>query len=521
MNNLKPSICISFPVLLYSLAIAVVFLLIRGYEFNSGDQAEHLPLVYKALDSALYAKDYFVTASESTFTVRYAYVQVVTFFSYLIGVPSTVFICMILCLTLSAWAFWCIGYFLSGNCLAGYLSPVFVLFVFYNYFTLGTDLIQGNVLVSGSFGLAFATVSIAFFIMKGFRLAFFFLGIAGLFHVMFSFNLFLLLFTAYVLFYRTRYEWIILGSLYISICGLVLIPILLKQTTDTFVYDKHLYYQIQYIFRNYHHFMPSLFPLSHYIKFSGLSFVGMLLLLFLPVHQKKVIYFFYIAVILGFAVYALCLEGLDLMFVGKTQWPKGTTIWVSMFSSVIFAIALAEIWKGLVHIYLSPRFVAVISFVVAFFGLLVLTNQMPLPAEYAIRYKAGNYPKDDLYMMHHWIEQNTPKDAVFLLPATNDRFGCESKRSAISGYRAIVHEPFFMMPWFDTFCLVYHVTLDDGLKHNVYDIVDERYHTYNVKMFSERNLDIDYRLVDMSACQYLEALGAPLHIEGNWGLYKY
>ncbi|MBE2246470.1 MAG: hypothetical protein IAE67_04380 [Candidatus Competibacteraceae bacterium] len=521
MSNAKPFLCFSLPVLLYAMAVAVMFLCVRGYDFNAGDQAEHLPLVYKAMDSSLYTHDYFVTASEQTFTVRYMYVHVVTFFSRLMGVPAAVFLLTLICLMMSAWAFWAIAYMLSGNCIAGYLAPWMVMFVFYNYFSLGTDLIQGNMLVSGSFGLALSAVSIALFLMKKFRIAFFILGIAGLFHVMFSFNLFLLLFVGYLFFYRSKHEWILLLCIYLVVSVSVLLPVVLRQTSEAYIYDKDLYYQIQFVFRNYHHFMPSLFKTSHYIKFFGLTFTGVILLLFLPVRDKKFVFYFYAMVIFGFAVYALCLEVLGWMFAGKTQWPKGTTIWASMFSAILFSIAKAEVLTRWIRFGNNRIIIALSSIIVFVFGIAVITQHIVLPNHYAARYKVGNYPKDTLYNMHSWIRENTPVDAVFLVPATNDRFGCEAKRSAITGYRAIVHEPFFIMPWFETFCLVYHVTLNDGLQQNVYDILDYRYHTFNVKSQSEHELHIDFRLVDMSKCKYLDELGNPLHVEGSWGLYAY
>ena len=67
----------SLPVLWYALLVAALFLLVRGYQFNTDDQAEHLPQVYKALDAELYPNDYFVNQSTSIFTVRFYYEKLV------------------------------------------------------------------------------------------------------------------------------------------------------------------------------------------------------------------------------------------------------------------------------------------------------------------------------------------------------------------------------------------------------------------------------------------------------------
>lgn len=512
-------------VIIFSIAMALLFLLIKGYEFNSGDQAEHLPLVYKKLNPELYPYDYFVVANQNQYTVRFFYVETVYFFTKILGIETAVFLLTVLCISISAWAFWIIGYSLSKNCMAAYFSPPMVLLVFYNYFSLGTNLIQENLLVSGSFGLAFTALSIAWFIMKKFRMAFFWLGIAGLFHIMFAFNMFLILFSAYILFYRNLRpisEIIILSGLFFALSSTMLIPMVIKQLSDSTTYNHELYYQIQYIFRNYHHFMPSLFKTTHYIKFIAISLIGLLMIIFLQIRQKKFLGYFYFIVWFGFLLYWIALEHLHFMTIGKTQWPKGTTLWLSMFTAIFFAITIAEILNKMLNFYIKPHFIFIGSILFILSTTFIITQSSLIPLKIIQgKYKIGNYHPDDLEKMHQWIEKKTAKNAVFLVPATNDRFQCETKRSIVSGYRAIIHEPWFMIPWFENFCTIYHVTLEDGLHQNVYDILDERYHTYNLKKHANASYKIDYRLVNTQACKYLEDLGEPIHTEGNWGLYRY
>ncbi|MCX7744280.1 MAG: hypothetical protein N2167_06910 [Flavobacteriales bacterium] len=525
MQNPEPSRFKQPEVFIYSIAIALLFLLMKGYEFNSGDQAEHLPLVYKKLQPELYPHDYFVKANQGNYTVRFFYVETVYFFSKILGVDVAVFLLTILCISLSAWAFWIIGYTLSGNCMAGYLSPPLVLLVFYNYFSLGTNFIQENLLVSGSFGLAFTALSIAWFVMQKFRGAFLWLGIAGLFHVMFAFNMFLILFSAYVFLYRKlrpSSEIIILSGIFITLSSAMLIPMIFKQLYDSYTYNHNLYYKIQYIFRNYHHFMPSLFKTTHYIKFIAISICGIVLIELVRTHEKAFLRYFYFIVWLGFIGYWIGLEHLQWMAIGKTQWPKGTTLWISMFSAILFAIVISEILNGKLLTHITRGMIIIISLLIIIPSLIIITHSACIPV-HALqgKYKFMKYRMDDLGKMHRWIEKNTATDALFLVPATNDRFQCEAKRSIVSGYRAIIHEPWFMMPWFKNFCTIYHVTLEDGLTQNVYNILDERYNTFNLKNNPNANYPINYRLVNTSTCKYLKELGQPVHVEGNWGLYYY
>ena len=522
MSNSSISSALSFRVILYSVAIALLFLLIYGYQFNTGDQAEHLPLVYKQIQPELYTQDYFVEPASKVFTVRFFYVQLIVFLSQLFEISSVVFGLTIFCISLSVWSFWLLAWTLSERLITAYISPLFILFIFYNYFSLGTNYIQESILLSGSFGLALTALSISLFFTHHFRWSFFVLGIAGLFHVMFAFNVFLLLFSGFIFFYRDRYSWKqipLLFIIYFGVSSMMLIPMIQRQLFDTMVYDHSLYYKIQYIFRNYHHFYPSLFKLNHYFKFFGLTGLGLILLLYLPVKQKSMVVYFYVMVLFGLLVYWLGLEKLGVMSFGKTQWPKGTTIWLSMFSSVFIAYLFDRILFHRIHQFFTSRFF--IFFLLFFSGssLLILTQSANIPIDSIQgKYMVGNYRKSDLQMMHEWIEKNTPLDALFLIPATNDAFQCEAKRSTVSGYRAIVHEPWFMLPWFSVFCKTYHVSLEDGLSRNVYDKLDDRYNSIPpaIHLFPE----IDFQLINKNDCKYLDIYVNPVFQSGEWVLFS-
>ena len=46
--------------ILIAVGFALAFIAVYGYQFNNGDQEEHLPYVYKLLDSSLYPNDYLI-----------------------------------------------------------------------------------------------------------------------------------------------------------------------------------------------------------------------------------------------------------------------------------------------------------------------------------------------------------------------------------------------------------------------------------------------------------------------------
>ena len=84
------------------LIYALLFLVLRGYIFNTADQGEHLPLVYKALQPSLYANDFYVSQAWNVFTIRFYYVQFLAFFGQWFSVEQLSWYFNVLCLTSSA-----------------------------------------------------------------------------------------------------------------------------------------------------------------------------------------------------------------------------------------------------------------------------------------------------------------------------------------------------------------------------------------------------------------------------------
>jgi hypothetical protein len=120
--------------------------------------------------------------------------------------------------------------------------------------------------------------------------------------------------------------------------------------------------------------------------------------------------------------------------------------------------------------------------------------------------------------MHFWIEQNTPKDVSVLVSPDNNAFSCQAKRSMPIHFQAIIHEPFFMLPWYEDFQNIYGVSIDN------LDGIDAR--AYAVKLYQTRNYhgsvkEIDYRLDNLETCQFSDQLGPILHQEGNWVLTEF
>ena len=490
--------------------VAVIFLLMKGYYFNTDDQAEHLPQVYQLLDPELYSKDYFVNYSNSVVTVRYCFERVMLFANNTIGLEWFAFIATFLCIALLAWSIMGIAEEMFPKSASKYLAPILLLVVFYG-FTVGGNHIIYPSLISSTIAKAFGCYGMWQFFRGRWMLAGFAIGLGGLFQPLVAIQLTALLTGAEFL--RQPRSWARLVSFTLpaaTLIGILIVPVLLRQS-DQKPLETAQYFEILYRFRNYHHYLPSLFPITHYIKAAGLMLAGIAgLLAFRPKHWK------FVSVLVGLIVFGLIVYSAFLELnvwpsFGKIQWFK-TTIWLGLFGSIIVAEGLTRV-PTLRKYFRVLRPTSMLSGVLVLLGLTVLTNSAWIPRAEG-KYMVGNRELTDLERMHHWIKENTENDALILIPPNDNSFTCQAKRSVPIHYTAIVHEPKFMLDWYAWYRDIYGVSLDN-LELNAKDDAVANYATRNYK---GREYGIDLRLDDLSTCQFKDDLGPVLHQEGDWVL---
>ncbi len=500
----------------FSFLLAVAFIAYYGYQFNTNDQAEHLPQVYQLLDDQLYPHDYFVNASNSVFTVRFYYEYLALFLEKTIGLELGAFVSMLASISLLSYSLMQIAYNWFKNQWSVFLAPVFALFVFHG-FTVGGNHIMYPGLISGTIAIAFAAPAIYLVIIQQYVFGGILLGFATLFQPLVGFQLFLVFGGIQLLIRRDWKSVLQFGIPYLVVAAFILIPIFSRQFGETMHYDKELYYEILYRFRNHHHYVPSLFPLTHYIKFFGLLGLG-LLSYYLTKPQDKKFYLGFVSLgLLGMLFYWLGLEHLGLLELGKVQWFK-TTVWMGAFSSIMIAGLLGQLITGFVSIFKFRKRITLVSLPLCLLLLFAITNSKCLPESFQGKYMIGNRNYSDLEKMHFWIAENTPKDISVLVSPDNNAFGCQAKRSMPIHYQAIIHEPFFMLPWYENFKTIYGVSMEN------LDGIDARAHA--VKLYQRRNYRgehkrIDYRLDNLETCQFSDELGPIFHQEGNWILTEF
>ncbi|MBP9151552.1 MAG: hypothetical protein KBF73_04645 [Flavobacteriales bacterium] len=506
----------SLPLIGYAFFVAVLFLFVKGYQFNTDDQAEHLPQIYQQLDLQLYPNDYFVNQSNAIFTVRHYYEKLVLLVAETIGLEWGLFVLTFFCIALMAFSFARIAEELFQDRWTVLLAPILAMFVFYN-FTVGGNHIMYGSFISSTIAKGISAFALLQFIRSKHLFASIVLGIATLFQPLVGLQLFLLLGAILLLFRRNLRETIVFGLGFIAVASFILVPTFARQFAESAAYDKDLYYEILYRFRNHHHYLPSLFPVTHYVKFLFLTLIGVEVYAFTKPSDKGFFVPFVTLGLLGMLVYAVGLEFLHIQALGKLQWFK-VTVWIGALSSIMLAGLIGPILSGFFPLTKTRQYLFPFSFFLFLLFTFSITNSKFLPATYQHKYLIGNRNYTDLEKMHFWIEENTEKDVSVLVSPDDNAFPCQAKRSIPIHFQAIIHEPFFMLPWYDDFKEIYGVSVENQIG------IDAR--AQAVSLFQTRNYrgstkHIDYRLDNLERCQFKSELGSIKHQEGKWILTEF
>jgi len=516
--------------LFYSFFLSLLFLFYKGYTFNSWDQAECLPQVYQLLDPSLYSTDFFMQEYHKAFTVRFYFVYFIYALSYISSVPVVCFALTVLSLFLSIYFLIKITRHFSDNWLAALLSPLFAFFLFFN-FTVGGNQIQSNSMIPGTLSAVFALAGIHLFLEKKINRSFIVLGIGTLFQPLVTLQVFLVLLCLVIFDLKNNgFKKSVLAVVsYLIPASFMLAPIVYRQFFQHEEYDETLYYEVLYRFRNHLHYLPSLFPVKDYLKFFALVIAGVAAVRFTEIRNGKFIYFFSGIILFGMLLYWLLLEVAGISSIGKLQWFK-STVWVNAMACIGLAVFIGEFFtaetqrrKGLVTDFLlaSLRLCGkpLVLILASVFLLFVLLNSKMLPLEkLQSRYQIGNYKKSDLTLLHEWMEQNLPKDAVILCSTENTSLICEAKRSQVVQYQAIIHEPFYMLRWYERFKDIYGVSIENADRK---DIRKQAAELYLLRNYKNAKYPIDYRIDDTATCKYVSELGRVVHQSGNYILTEY
>jgi hypothetical protein len=503
---------------LYAFFIAIVYTLVNGYYFNTSDQAEHLPEVYQILDPSLYRNDFFMQHYHQVFSVRFYWVWFVALLGKLMPVSLVCFVLQLLSLTAIAKAWMNISARLSSNRLSPYVSALFG-FIFFNRLTAGGNSLADAMFISSSLAEAFASWALYYWLkspaeQSSYRIPALLLGLATLFQALIGLQLFLIILAILFVDVAFRGSRVLNLTLfifyYLLIASALFVPLFMSEARQP-PGDNQLFFHALYYWRCPWHYVPSLFPPLD-LLLCGLLTIASMLVLLLYKKDRRVLLFF-LLVTAGCVFYWLMLEKLGQMWVGKIQWFK-TTMWVATFASVLLpGFVIEKLWPG--NDFRIGRIRVTLLGVLSLFGLFFITNSALFTDR--PRYRVGYYPEDALMKMHRYIGEHTLTDDVFLAPPEDDAFSCETKRSMVTNYKALIHEPFYFNDWVEGMKQRYHLEADMNFRNAVFFGLMKN---YNSRLDSAELSGVDYVLFDEKACQVCGALPRPVHREGSWLLFR-
>lgn len=502
----------------YCLFIALVYTAVWGYMFNTGDQAEHLPQVYHLQEPSLYKGDFFIEEYGKQFTIRNYYVATVFALSKLMPVLWVCFILHLLCTAFFAFGIFKITQILTTGKLAPYVAPLFAMVLFRNI-TVGGNAVFDIQFITSSVAMPLALWAFYKMLNSRFVTAGSFAGLATVAHPVIGLQAFLIIFAIVLINNKKIFFGDIVYTLlaYIGFAAAMMIPLAIRQLATPATGNENLFLTLLYDFRNYTHYLPHNFPLKDYIFFTLLLGAGALLLFRSKSENTSLLKQFFFIIVGGLLFYSICMETHVLWNIGKIQWFK-TTVWLSVFSSILIAIFFSN-WvekfffrEKLMRLYRPV--ISVLSGVMFFF----ILNSAFIPG-LGERYQIGNYEKSDRTRMNEWIEQNLRIDAVVLNPPTDDAFACQAKRSQPVSFKAIIHEPAYMLKWYDKVSEIYGITLENTQGKRAVTEAGSLYKERNYKEhITHQDVYINFRIDNIHTCQYIDNLGAIVHREGDWVL---
>lgn len=500
---------------LFSLCVALCYLLLNGYSFNAGDLSEHLPQVYRKLNPALYPNDFFVTYALGQFTVRDVWVTCVTALSAVMPVHTVCFVLHLLCLTLTILAWMRITRIVAPVGYAPHISVV-IIFLLVNKLTVGGNTLMGNSFYSSIPAEMLASWAVYAALHRKTLLSAAACGLALWFQAIVGVHMALLLAVYFWAGRASLKQAVIFSLMFAGVAAPVLGQLIYTYVWQCLYCDKIQYYTLLYEYRAFLHYLPHLFPATHYLYFILL----MLAAAYAVYMQREAVRMFAVFVL---TCVFFCVAYTILIY---TVWPGSgmlqafkTTVWLNALCGVALGIHISRVMQRWVDMSIISHKWLTGAVAVLLFGVLTQSAYLPWEKLHS-RYQVGRYVKTDLQQMHEWIRLHTPVQAMFITDPSDDSFSCEAQRSMPVNYKAVVHDPAYMQAWWQRMQQYYAVS-EKQLAGNV-RVVDAAIHNYHSQYIAAVAATCDYALMQKTKtdARVIAAYGNAVYETDYWILIQ-
>ncbi len=213
-------------------------------------------------------------------------------------------------------------------------------------------------------------------------------------------------------------------------------------------------------FRIPHHFIPSYFSKKAALVLIPLFVFG----LFYFYKKNKNVFGTFVLALLGLLIYTIGVEVFEISVIVSSQWFK-TTIWLKSFSVIAFVAFLENKISFFRRESFSKvgvwgvRFLGVFSFVMLLNPISIFKNKAYdftfLPKKYQTGWSA-----DSDIEISKIAKATTPKDALFIIPASNTHFKFYSERSTYIDYKAVIHRKSVIPIWLERIKAIYGIDVE-------------------------------------------------------------
>lgn len=440
--------------ILFLLAIYVLILFRWGYEFGRNDQMQVLAYAKYINNPALYQNDQYIQGLSRNFpNERY-------FFSFLLSVfvnhlEGICFVLHILTSLLLLLGLYKISVLFITNDLLRWLALLVLFVPLYGINLGGNELYYNSFFVSnvvktiGIWGILFAMKQKYYTSFLMFSFVVFLQPVVGTqLFVTISAILLVGIFTRKINISKAKF--IYLNLIFICTAGVWMILLQRNFEGDHSVSDR-LFFNILFVFRAPHHYLPSAFPLKYYLVLLPLFLLSSIYFF----RKNDIIFLFFCISFIGLIVYTIGVQCFHSNSVAALQWFK-VTIWLKAFS----VIALFAVIDKKIHFYKTLLWTQL--FTIGLFSLsaicLVLMCVIPEKIPFKVNRDFGaQYANDPAVDIALKAKQNISEDAVFVHPFRFTELKYYGERSSFVEYRILSHTKKEILHWHTKLIKLYNV----------------------------------------------------------------
>lgn len=435
-----------------------ILLLCHGYQFGSGDMVQLDPLVLFHVHPDLYANDLYISNATASFpNERFFFLQLLYPFANHLEWASFLLHAIFSLLLLGG-----IRAISKRYIFDEWLRELVPLIVFIPLYgiNLGSNELYYGIFHPSLVAKAIGVWAIYYWLNGRVILALAISALSTLMHPVAGLQVFTGIFLAEsaLSFQEKRSglpkRLVIGGLIWLLTAGIFILLLFFRfRDTSTTGID---FFQIFYVFRNPHHYIPGSFPVRSWYIIGGLTVLAALLYFF---RERRLFWFFSVHILL-LAIYSYGTIALRAESITTLQWFKAT-IWLEMLAVIAVIGWLEKWWSRLAPKMMYRTGVITLIIIVLAYGWYVSPSY-----SYAHQYQPYQLPfidyTDDAIAISRAAKEFTPEDALFIHPCHFTELKYFGERSSFVEYKALTHTKSFLKEWSERLALIYRLDYNNS-----------------------------------------------------------